>query len=61
MILRGGIAMLQAPVLDGLPFDPFSFQQDGLSPTSNVRFAPETGHYRGKIASVPESGHSMSA
>ncbi len=33
MILRGGIAMLQAPVLYGLPFDPFSFQQDGLSPT----------------------------
>ena len=24
--------MLQAPVLDGLSFDPFSFQQDGLSP-----------------------------
>ena len=24
--------MLQAPVLDGLSFDPFSFQQDGLAP-----------------------------
>ncbi len=33
MILCGGIAVLQAPVLDGFPFDPFSFQQDGLSPT----------------------------
>jgi len=25
--------MLQAPMFDGLAFDPFSFQQDGLSPT----------------------------
>ena len=25
--------MLQAPMFDGLSFDPFSFQQDGLSPT----------------------------
>ena len=33
MILCGSIAMLQAPMFDGLSFDPFSFQQDGLSPT----------------------------
>ena len=28
---------------------------------SNVRFTPESGHYRRKIASVPESGHLVSA
>jgi hypothetical protein len=28
IILCGGSAVLQAPVLDGLSFDPFSFQQD---------------------------------
>ena len=33
MILCGGIAVLQASFLDGFAFDPFSFQQDGLSPT----------------------------
>ena len=32
MILCDGIAVLQAPVLDSLSFDPFSFQQDGLAP-----------------------------
>ena len=26
--------MLQAPAFDGLPFDPFSFQQDGLTTSS---------------------------
>ena len=31
MILGSGIAMLQAPVLDGLSFDPLLFQQDGLA------------------------------
>ncbi len=31
MILGGGFAVLQAPVLDGLLFDPFPFQQDGLA------------------------------
>ena len=31
MILGSGIAMLQTPVLDGLSFDPFPFQQDGLA------------------------------
>ena len=34
--------MLQAPVLDGLSFDPFSFQQDGLAP-------PEVDIGRGQI------------
>ena len=33
MMLRGSKAVLQAPIFDGLSFDPFSFQQDGLSPT----------------------------
>jgi hypothetical protein len=32
IILCGRFAVLQAPVLDGLSFDPFSFQQDGLAP-----------------------------
>ena len=31
MILSSGVAVLQAPVLDGLSFDPFPFQQDGLA------------------------------
>ena len=31
MILGSGVAVLQAPVLDGFPFDPFPFQQDGLA------------------------------
>ncbi len=31
MILGSGFAVLQAPVLDGLSFDPFPFQKDGLS------------------------------
>ena len=34
--------MLQAPMLDGLSFDPFSFQQDGLAP-------PEVDVGRGQI------------
>jgi hypothetical protein len=32
IILGGGFAVLQAPVFDGPSFDPFSFQQDGLTP-----------------------------
>ena len=31
MILRSGVAVLQAPVLDGLSFDSFPFQKDGLA------------------------------
>ena len=31
MILGSGVAMLQPPVLDGLSFDPFPFQQDDLA------------------------------
>ena len=31
LILGSGVAMLQALVLDGLSFDPFPFQQDGLA------------------------------
>ncbi len=34
--------MLQAPVLNSLSFDPFSFQQDGLAP-------PEVDIGRGQI------------
>ena len=30
-MLGSGVAMLQAPVLDGLSFDPFPFQQDGVA------------------------------
>ena len=30
-MLGSGVAMLQTPVLDGLSFDPFPFQQDGLA------------------------------
>jgi hypothetical protein len=37
--LSGFLLMLQAAVLDGILFDPFSFQQDGLS-------APEVDVYR---------------
>ena len=30
-MLGSGVAMLQTPVLDGLSFDPFPFQQDGVA------------------------------
>ena len=30
-MLGSGVAILQTPVLDGLSFDPFPFQQDGLA------------------------------
>ena len=30
-MLGSGVAMLQAPVFDGLSFGPFPFQQDGLA------------------------------
>ena len=30
-MLGSGVAMLQTPVLDGLSFDPFPFEQDGLA------------------------------
>ena len=30
-MLGSGVAMLQAPVFDGLSFDPFPFQQDGVA------------------------------
>jgi hypothetical protein len=36
IILGGGFAVLQAPLLDGLSFDPFSFQQDSLDRKSVV-------------------------
>jgi hypothetical protein len=32
IILGGGFAVLQAPLVDGFSFDPFSFQQDCLTP-----------------------------
>lgn len=32
IILYGGFAVLQAPALNGLSFDPFSFWRDGLAP-----------------------------
>src|SRR5260370_1548514 len=40
-MLCGLAAVYQAPVLDGLSFDPFSFQQDGLA-------APEVDGRRGE-------------
>ena len=43
IMLRGGFAVLQAPVFDGQPFDPFSFQQDGWA-------APEVDVGRREIA-----------
>jgi hypothetical protein len=42
MMLGGLAAVYQASVLDGLPFDPFSFQQDGLA-------APEVDVGRGEV------------
>src|SRR5215472_2025173 len=41
-MLGGLAAVYQASVLDGLSFDPFSFQQDGLS-------APEVDVGRGEV------------
>ena len=35
MMLGGDLAVVQASVLDGVSFDPFSFQEDGLA-TSEV-------------------------
>ena len=32
MILSGELAVLQASVFDGLPFDPFALLDDGVSP-----------------------------
>jgi len=37
VILSSGFAVLQAPVLDGLSFDPFPFQQDVLAAPGNYR------------------------
>ena len=42
MMLGGLAAVYQASVLDGLSFDPFSFQQDGLA-------APEVDVGRGEV------------
>ena len=33
LILGGELAVLQAPVFDGLPFDPFALFDDGFGPT----------------------------
>lgn len=41
--LRGGSAMQQAPLFDGLPFGPFSLDEDGLA-------APEIDVGRAKLS-----------
>ena len=33
VILRGVLLVLQAAILDCVPFEPFSFQQDGFGPS----------------------------
>ena len=45
IMLSGGSAVLQAPMFDGLSFDPFSLQQDGLA-------APEVGIGRRDVLQI---------